>query len=248
MKRQTDDPNYAARMQAVYDRSDEKAILKRKLAQVLQGGRFGDALDVGPGPGEVTQVLHDHAERLSLIEITPTYESALRKRFPQAQLTIDSIDNVKLARKYDVILFSHALYYQPEDRWFQVCSRLHEALRPEGTLILVMNVDRGAYWELVQSCWKQDPDLKTFHLKAWSQFLRELAPLGKLESHSVMYAPEFSEAEFDDYIGRGLLAVPDRAVYERNRAFIHEFCQRYRKPDGRYRMEIGCDLLTVQKS
>ena len=247
MKRQTDDPTYAARMQAMYDRSNEKPLLREKLEKILRGRSFRHALDVGPGPGFVTEILAQHSKQLTLVEITPSFEKGLRQKFPDARVIIDSIGNVPLKQEFDAVLYSQGLYYQKESEWFSVCKRLHDTLLPGGLLMVVMNTDSGDYWEVVDHCWKKRDELRSFHLKPWSEFKKELGRLGASRTESMVYSSHFTEAEFDDYIGGGLLAVPDRDVFQRNRDFIHEYCQRFRNRDGNYEMNIHCEVVVLEK-
>jgi trans-aconitate methyltransferase len=248
MKRQTDDPTYAARMQAMYDRTDEKPVLKAHLTQVLGKRRFSHALDVGPGPGELTEVLHQHSDRLTLVEITPSFEPVLKRRFPAARVVIDSIGTFDLKQEFDAILYSQGLYYQPESEWFSICKRLYDSLLTGGELILIMNTDSGDYWKTIDHFWALSAELKTFYYRPWSQFRKELSRLGEMKVTPVSYGADFSQDEIDDYMGGGLLALLDSEVEAKYRARIHEFSQQFLRPDGRYVMKIDCEIVTLKKS
>lgn len=120
-----------------YADSNEKNILREKISHILAGNRYQDAIDIGAGPGLVSEVLNNHAERLTLLEIMPEYYQALKDKFPDAQIKIESILDFEFHRNYDLILLSHVLYYISTSEWERILKKLYFHLRPGGKLIVI---------------------------------------------------------------------------------------------------------------
>lgn len=121
-----------------YQDTGEKRVLRKKLSQLLDGRTFLNGLDVGPGPGLITQPLYDRCQSLTLVELLPIYEKMLCKKFPNANVLIESISDFSPKNKFDIILCSHVLYYFDKQSIDSVLTKLITSLNPEGILILIL--------------------------------------------------------------------------------------------------------------
>jgi len=119
-----------------YEKSDEKQVLREKLQHYLDRKHFKHAIDLGAGPGFVANILDEHASKLTLLDITPEYESILKEKYPQAEVKIKSLLDVDLSVGYDLILLSHVLYYISEEIWFDLINQLYQQLPAGGMLIV----------------------------------------------------------------------------------------------------------------
>lgn len=252
MQKQTDDPSYASRMQFFYDRSNEKGILRNNLETLLQGRRFKNALDIGPGPGEISGVLYQRAEKLTLIEIKEDYKESLQEQYPQAEVVIGSIHEYPLKPIYDAILFSQGYYYLPENQWLGFAQRLLDALTPGGILIIILNADRGDGWETVHHFWERGPEFRTFHYRPWSDFKKDLASLCskmnvQLESFPHQYEAAVHKDEIVDFVGGTLLAITDPTLVRKHASLFEGFSQRFLQPDGTYLFRFQGEIVILRK-
>ena len=121
-----------------YQDTNEKRVLRKKLSQLLDGRTFLNGLDVGPGPGLITQPLYDRCQSLTLVELLPVYEQILNKKFPNSNVLIESFSDFHPKNKFDIILCSHVLYYFDKQSIDSVLKKLITSLNPEGILILIL--------------------------------------------------------------------------------------------------------------
>jgi len=234
-------------VEAYYSRSNEKPILAEKLGEILAGKKFEYALDVGPGPGLVTQPLACRTKQLTLVEITSKYTDTLKSKFPNAKVVVSAIEDFPLNSHYDCILYSQGLYYQPEDEWLSICSRMFNTLTPGGLLILVLNRDSGDWWKIVSHFWGRSPKNKAFHYRRSSEFKKQLAELGEFQTHVFYHQHHYStEEEFAKLMAYGWLAIQDEehvaVLDEELRAFANNF-----RDGDRFIANVDCEILVLKK-
>ena len=122
---------------------DWKQILEEQvLPPALEGVDLGDdVLEIGPGPGFVTDVLRKRTERLTAVEIDPVLYEPLAERLTGTNVEVLLGDAAALALPDD--RFSGAtsfnmLHHVPTDELQdRIFSELARVLRPGGTLVAV---------------------------------------------------------------------------------------------------------------
>ena len=177
----------------IYSRTDEKKIVSGLIRDLIKNKSIENALDVGAGPGLITEPLYKASKNLTLIEMDAGYADTLRKKFPKANLRVGSFLNFNFRNEFDVILCSHVLYYVPEDRWPEIFKKFMSWMRPGGQLLCVINTDKGDWWKIVNEF---KDDLKAsckFYYQPWSQFKKILSTLGKVESHQYKYSVTYKD-------------------------------------------------------
>lgn len=122
----------------IYGTSNEKFVLEAMFRQLFEVKHYSNVLDIGPGPGLISQPIYEHCDHLTLLEVLPEYEKILKDKFPEAEVVIGSIDHIKFEKKFDAIVLSHVLYYFPEDQWIDLINRLLLCLADGGELMIVV--------------------------------------------------------------------------------------------------------------
>lgn len=243
------DNSYADRMEGLfYSKSDEKFTVRALLDDILEHKKFNHALDVGPGPGHISEPIARRSRQLTMIEMLPEYEEILRKRFDNAKIMIGSIKEFELTPHYDVILFSHVLYYHPESEWLSLTQRLYDALVPGGELIIALNSDSGDWWKIVQPFWERLRPQITFNYIPLSFFKKELSALGHLHIYPYRYqlwtdpGPTWSV-----FVGKQMLEIADDQVVADNEAEFTALASQFKQVDGSIVLDFRAEIIRIHK-
>jgi SAM-dependent methyltransferase len=100
-------------------------------------------LDVGAGPGLITEPLATYFEEVTIIEPDPVYcLNALEKLLSQSKLVTafnGTWDDVFLgSRLYDLIVCSHVLYFVEAPKWGHFIEKMISYLAPGGRLAVIL--------------------------------------------------------------------------------------------------------------
>jgi len=244
------DSEYSKKIEKyLYSKTDEKIIASKMLRDIFSGKMFKNVLDVGAGPGDLSATLADMAEKLTLVEIVSEYEAVLRKRFPDARVIVDTIDNVYLAAEYDFIFLSHVLYYFPEKEWFGLVKRLHEALIPGGNLVIVMMNDTGDWWKIINNYWRPLRKYIRFDYIPLPIFKEGLAKIGPVETYPFTNKVIFdSKDALIDCIGEEILQINDANVLEKFRGNFIEFASIFNRPNGEISLCCDSEIIVMSRS
>lgn len=233
----------------LYSKTDEKAIASKLLSKIFSGRKFAHALDVGAGPGEITKPLADISEKLTIIELLPEYREVLAGKFPKAKIITDSIDNVALKQEYDLIMFSQVLFYFPHEEWFGLVKKLHDALLPNGELVIVMLADSGDWWNIVDRFWKSLRQFIRFDYIPLSIFKKSLSKFGGLRSY-----PFVSQVFFDsgdaaiDCIGREILQIGDGNVLKKIRPEFTKIASGFKRRGDKTIIDYNSEIIVIKKA
>jgi 2-polyprenyl-3-methyl-5-hydroxy-6-metoxy-1,4-benzoquinol methylase len=100
--------------------------------------RFGSALDVGCGSGDLARLLATRAEAVTAIDVDPAIVERARQATPASApvtyTTADALTGIPEGRTYDVITCVAALHHMPFEDAVPV---LRRHLAPGGTLVVV---------------------------------------------------------------------------------------------------------------
>jgi len=121
-----------------YVETNEKNILTKKLTQLLEGKHVSKALDVGPGPGLITEPVYQRCQELTLIEPLAEYVPVLQEKFPSATILTQSFLDFSTNEKFDIILCSHVLYYFNNSTLKIALDKLINLLSTSGILIIIL--------------------------------------------------------------------------------------------------------------
>jgi SAM-dependent methyltransferase len=237
------DEKYAERIERLfYTHSDEKPQVTALIDQVLGTRRFGSFLDVGCGPGDISRPFVNRSDNSTLLEVMPAYEQALLKNFPHARVVIESIDKFTLS-SYDAILFSHNLYYHPEERWFPLCKRLFESLNPSGSLFVIMNLDRGDWWKILDRFYDANRASIEFTYIPFSNFIKRLEKLGPSRWTNYSYTVRFPDLEvLVEFMGEQALQIRDREVLQKLRKDFVDLAHTFAREGNTYRLNFEATL------
>ncbi len=76
----------------------DREVRRRVLPWVLDDVPLGDdVLEIGPGPGVVTEVLRERARHLTSVEVDPALAAALRARFDETNVDVVEGDATQMA-------------------------------------------------------------------------------------------------------------------------------------------------------
>jgi SAM-dependent methyltransferase len=197
------------RIEGYYGFSNEKEVVRDLLGEHLLPN-YERALDVGCGSGLITNVLSQRSKHLHLCEANPYYEDDLRENFPNAQIDIVPMQELEL-KKYDLILFSQALYYHQESTWYSLIDKLMNSLDENGQLFLILNSDSGDWWRSVNTVWNVAPKFLAFSYIPSSVFVRNLNLKYKVETHPFSYEMNFPDTlSLKDYITKSCIPLTGR--------------------------------------
>lgn len=213
--------DYVSRIQAYYERSDEKPRVQSLLRELFKGQPYKKVLDVGAGPGELSAVLSELCDELVLLEIEEKFAKQLKERFPKAKVVNGTLTDISVDEKFDLILLSHVLYYFPEAEWVGIVKRL---LEQSERLVLIQNADKGDWWETVQHFKPKLGADSAFYNQPWTLFKKKLskAVVSKPYSYKVSYK---NLEDLVSYIGRSCLAIHNEEVLAKMDSEIRKFCQ-----------------------
>jgi len=242
------DNSYAERVDTLfYSKSDEKFTVRALLDEVFGNKKFGNSLDIGPGAGHISEPLYRRSKHLTLVEKLPKFEPILRTQFEDAEVIIKSINDVTLPPKFDAILFSHVLYYQPEQEWMNLTQRLFDSLVKDGELIVALNSDAGDWWQIVHTFWDKLREHISFHYIPLTQFRKELSKLGHLHIYPYRYQMWIEPADWNYFVGKQLLEIEDDAVLRANEAAIAALANNFKTVDGNIVLDFKAELIRIQK-
>jgi SAM-dependent methyltransferase len=232
----------------LYSKSDEKGMVGRFLNARYSGRKIKHLLDVGAGPGELTEHIAGLAGKLTIIEMVREYREKLHSRFPQASIILDSIDNVTLKSEYDLILFSQVLYYFPECEWKPLIEKLYNALIPGGELVVVMVADSGDWWTIVSSYWGSLREYIRFDYIPLSSFKKKISDIAEIESHPFTCHIVYKTAdELVEAIGREVLQICDDDILAKSRHDFTCLAERFKQQNGSYTLHMDCEALILKK-
>ncbi len=243
------DNTYASRIEGLfYSKSDEKFTVRALLDEVFGNAHFDNALDVGPGPGHITEPLALRTRNLTLVERQAHYEPILRKQFPNAKVIISDFEGAGLHGPYNAILLSHVLYYQPVESWSGLCAKLIELLAEKGELYVILNSDAGDWWKIVHHYSPKLAGHMAFHYKPLSQFKRELASIAQVHSHPYRFQVWIEPgATWPEFIGKQMLEIKDDAVLEAYDADFAQFVKQFKQVDGSVVMDFRAELVRLRR-
>lgn len=156
-----------------YDTTDEKAQLTSMLNHILHGKHFHKGIDIGAGPGLISKPLYERCDELTLLEPLAIYQHELTLHFPQANIVIDSLQNYAFDC-YDIILFSHVLYYFVEEEWIDITSKIFHLLNQYGMLIVIL-LDVRWIFDLFHDKLKNQIDVHSIKNMDYIHAISELA-------------------------------------------------------------------------
>lgn len=120
-----------------YCRSDHwaHAVRDRILPWVLADVDLGDeVLEVGPGPGRVTDLLRARTKRLTSLEIDPALADALEQRFAGTNVDVRCGDATRMSfadHSFSGAVSMTMLHHVPSpDRQDALLAEVHRVLRP----------------------------------------------------------------------------------------------------------------------
>lgn len=231
----------------LYSKTDEKKIVKDLFRAKYAARRFQHVLDVGPGPGTVTQVFAEKSDRLTLVEVLGDYEQPLRARFPDAKIIIDSVTNVRFLKDIDLILLNQCLYYLPAKEWIGLCRRLIDSLIPGGELVIVLN-DHGSgdLKKIFDRYLPRLGEFANFAYRSLDDISRELSEFGQLSLQPYDYVVRFDDCKtMAETIGRQALEISDQRVLDRYQNDFLEFASQFRE-EGQYVFHVRAGILSLR--
>lgn len=110
-------------------------VRDRILPWVLRDTDLGDdVLEVGPGPGVVTELLRARTTRLTSVEIDPRLAASLRERFTGSNVAVHEGDATRMpfaAGSFSGAVSMTMLHHVPSSaRQDELLSEVHRVLRP----------------------------------------------------------------------------------------------------------------------
>jgi SAM-dependent methyltransferase len=242
------DNSFANRVEGLfYSKSDEKFTVRGLLEDLFQDRKFGCTLDVGPGPGHITEPLARRSKRITMVEKLPQFEALLRKQFENADVIVNCIAEAPLEEKYDVILFSHVLYYHEESRWLELTAKLHSMLAPGGELLIILNCDSGDWWKIVHPFWDEIRSNIGFHYIPISQFKRDLTSLGPVQSVHYRYQVWIDPGEtWCNFVGKQMLEVKDEALLCRLEPRFRALADNFKLIDNSIVLDFRGEILRLR--
>jgi SAM-dependent methyltransferase len=244
------DSNLAERQEVLfYSKSDEKFTVRALLDDLLGERQFDRALDVGCGPGHITEPLARRTRQLVLMEKMPQFEESLKRQFPNAKVIVSDFRETQPTGKFDVILFAHVLYYQPAEQWLEICKSMLELLTDEGELVIVLNSDSGDWWKILNTFSRELKPHIGFHYKPLSSFKRELSAIAKVQSFPYRFQvwADPAPAAWADFVGKEMLEIADENVLREKAGEFAEFAKHFKQIDGSAVMDFRAELLRLRK-
>jgi protein-L-isoaspartate O-methyltransferase len=243
------DNSYANRVEGLfYSKSDEKFTVRALLDEMLGDRRFSSALDVGPGPGHISEPLARRSKHLTMVEKLPQFEELLKRQFENADVIINCINDAQLDKPFDLILCSHVLYYQPESVWLELTTKLHSMLNEGGELLLILNSDSGDWWRMVHQFWDELRPHIGFHYIPLSQFKKGLAAIGSVQTVPYRYQVWIDPgATWCNFVARQMLELKDEQVIADYRERFTALSGNFKQIDTSIVLDFRAEILRIKR-
>jgi hypothetical protein len=228
-----------------YSKSDEKFTVRSLLDEIFGERTFEHTLDVGPGAGHVSEPLVKRSKAITMIESAPEFQPILKQRFEKANVIVAPLAEVELTEKFDVILFSHVLYYQPCEQWFDCVKRLQGLLKPGGELLIILNSDSGDWWKIMSRYRDELGKYFGFNYIALSTFRKELAALGPVKVHPYRYQMWIEEGDWSEFVGHQMLELTDETVMREHEAAFAEFGKTFKVMDNNFVLDMRAEIIRL---
>jgi SAM-dependent methyltransferase len=228
-----------------YSKSDEKFTVRTLLEEIFGDRSFERSLDVGPGAGHVSEPLVKRSKAVTMIESAAEFQPILKQRFEKANVIVSRLADVELTEKFDVILFSHVLYYQPCDQWLDCVKRLQALLKPGGELLIILNADSGDWWKIISRYRADLGKYFGFNYIALSTFRKELAALGAVKVHPYRYQMWIDQADWSEFIGHQMLELTDETVMREHEAAFAEFGKMFKIMDNNFVLDMRAEIIRL---
>jgi ubiquinone/menaquinone biosynthesis C-methylase UbiE len=142
-----------------------ETVRKEILPWALGNRDLGDdVLEVGPGPGQTTDVLRRIVPRLTAVEVDESLAEALSQRLAASNVEVVHADGTALpfedGRFSGATSFTMLHHVPSADAQDRLLSELRRVLRPGGLLVGVDSIDSPEWRELHtgDTCVPVDPD------------------------------------------------------------------------------------------
>jgi len=121
--------------EAVGDSASGEKLKALEIPADLRGKTF---LDLGCNEGFFCgEALRRGASRVVGIDTSPRVVESAKSRHPDAEFYVSSWNDIPKGR-FDIVLFSSAIHYEPNQK--RLCGELRKSIAPEGRLILECGV------------------------------------------------------------------------------------------------------------
>ena len=130
-----------------------QTVRQEILPWVVGARRLGDdVLEVGPGPGLVTEELRKDVPRLTAVEVDPELAQALVQRLSNTNVEVVHADGAALPfpdRRFSGATCFTMLHHMPSpDHQDRLLTELERVLQPGGLLVGVDSLDRPEWRDL----------------------------------------------------------------------------------------------------
>jgi 2-polyprenyl-3-methyl-5-hydroxy-6-metoxy-1,4-benzoquinol methylase len=94
-------------------------------------------LDAGSGIGVLAKAMSDAGANVTAVDVSPTAVETARALVPSANFECMPLEKITFASRFDAVVCMDVLFHVVDDaRWRQVLSRLYEAAKPGGFVII----------------------------------------------------------------------------------------------------------------
>lgn len=243
----TDSSKFAADLNTLfYADSNEKSVLRHKLKLILEVFQYQNAIDLGAGPGLVSDVLQQHAKNLTLVEITPDYYQDLKKTFPQARIEIQSVLDFNFSQQYDLMLFSHVLYYIAIDEWEKILKKLYSNLMPGGKLI-VTHAPCHHIHKIFKTTLARNSHIAYIDEHSIDQLMNRIGPHSKDYYLSTSYYNDKPTQKFAKKFINYFFGITDELFYKNCYAQLDQLLTLFTQVGDKLGLEYHSDLYTFKK-
>jgi len=207
-------------------------------------------LDIGAGPGEITNQIAPHFNSSTIVEPNSLH----KEKYTAQKCTVHTANfqDVQLKQKYDFVLCAHVLYFIEHNKWAEFLEKLHSCINKNGQGLVVLVAPRGNWHKLRESI---NPNYSNSALVEKKMDMLNIK-CKKTPNHNT-----FSTADYDEFkrivylftITDCFTSLQDFKKLtegERNSIFakIDAFIEDCRTDDGRYEAicEDDCLLFSVR--
>ncbi|HEX4402470.1 MAG TPA: class I SAM-dependent methyltransferase [Galbitalea sp.] len=119
------------------------AAIDSFIARVLENGG-GPVLDVGAGPGRITNYLVSRGVDASGIDLSPGMVEVARDSYPELRFAVGSLGRLEFAdASLAGVVAWYSIIHTPPEELPGVFMDFHRVLRPGGVLLIGMHVGEG---------------------------------------------------------------------------------------------------------
>jgi len=237
-----EDAEYQRQLDLFSRCSTEKGIELVKIGEAIAGiPQRRCFLDIGAGCGNLTIPVSQSFVETTVVEPNQKQAAFFKRRCPSFTVYNDIWEKIDLgAKRFDLILCSHVLYYIEEGHWLSTIDKMYRHLEEKGRLVIVLQSPIGQVADFFNQFTRYDVNV----IELWRDLIQRYGD----DAVDVRYfMNEIYTENLDDMVTIGLFLLLD-PKFKQQEPEIRQYFEKHHKVAGGYRITQDDITLVVKKT